>query len=190
MHDVVEQALADSLSAMERTVRANRDILVRGARTLAGCLLAGRKILIFGNGGSAADAQHIAAEFVNRFARERRPLGAVALTTDTSVLTSIANDYDFTQVFAKQVLALGRSGDVAWGISTSGTSGNVVEAMGAARGRGLYTMASTGRNPGAVGQGADLVLAADSDVTARIQECHLFMAHVLCDLAERILYPE
>jgi D-sedoheptulose 7-phosphate isomerase len=145
--------------------------------------------LIFGNGGSAADAQHIAAEFINRFRIERPPLAALALTTDSSVLTSIGNDYQFDLIFDKQVRALGREGDVAWGISTSGNSRNVIEAVQTARRQGLTTIAMTGRG-GRLAVSADLVFSVDSDVAARVQEAHRTLAHLLCELVERILFPE
>jgi D-sedoheptulose 7-phosphate isomerase len=161
----------------------------KGAETLAACVSAGHKILIFGNGGSAADSQHIAAEFVNRFRIERPPLAALALTTDSSILTSIGNDYRFEDVFAKQVAALGRPGDVAWGISTSGNSPNVVAAIAAARGLGLATVGMTGRG-GTLAAGADLVFTVNSDVTARIQETHITIGHILCELVDRILFPQ
>jgi D-sedoheptulose 7-phosphate isomerase len=145
---------------------------------------------MFGNGGSAADAQHIAAEFVNRFQVERPPLAALALTTDTSVLTSIANDYTFTEVFAKQVRALGRPGDVAWGISTSGSSPNVVAALEAARELGLKTLALSGGEGGPVAARAELAIIVPSRNTPRIQEAHITVEHVLCDLVDFLLFPE
>ena len=146
-----------------------------------------RKLLIFGNGGSAADAQHIAAEFVNRFCIERRPLAAIALTTDTSIITSIGNDYHFDQIFAKQLRALGAADDVAIGISTSGNSPNVLAAVTAAREMGLYTIGLTGRG-GRLAETAELVYPVASDITARIQETHITLMHVLCDLVDRILF--
>jgi D-sedoheptulose 7-phosphate isomerase len=170
-------------------VQDNLSRLQQGAAMLAACLAAGRKILIFGNGGSAADAQHIAAEFVNRFRIERPPLAALALTTDSSILTSIGNDTHFDAVFDRQVRALGERGDVAWGLSTSGNSRNVVQATESARRLGLPTIAMTGRN-GRLAACADLVLRVDSEVAARIQEAHRVLAHILCDLVERILFPE
>ena len=149
----------------------------------------GNKVLIFGNGGSASDAQHLAAEFVNRFQIERPPLAAVALTTDTSILTSIGNDYHFDNIFSKQVEALGRPGDVAWGISTSGNSANVVQAVKTAQKLGLKTIGMTGR-AGELAGCVDLVFAVATDVTARIQETHITIGHILCDLVDRKLYPD
>jgi len=189
MEKLVLDILAESLAVKEGFVRQNAGRIVQGAQRLATCLVAGRKILLFGNGGSAADAQHIAAEFVNRFAIERLPLAALALTTDTSVITSIGNDYSFEEVFAKQVLALGVADDVAIGISTSGNSPNVVKALAAARHKGLFTMAWTGRGGGQMAPLADMLFSVDSTVTARIQETQSLLGHLLCDLTERILYP-
>ena len=186
---LIAEILADSLRVKRAAVEANAEALVVAAETVAACLASGRKVLFFGNGGSAADAQHLAAEFVNRFRIERPPLAALALTTDTSILTSIGNDYDFDDVFAKQVLALGAAGDVACGISTSGNSPNVVKAVEAARAKGLRTIGWTGRG-GRLAECSELVLRVDSAVTARIQECHITFGHILCELVDRILFPE
>jgi|UniRef100_A0A7C3SL51 D-sedoheptulose 7-phosphate isomerase len=184
------EAVSDTRRLMERLVSEQGETVVAAARLLADTLQAGGKILLFGNGGSAADAQHLAAEFVNRFQVERPPLAALALTTDTSVLTSIANDYDFVQVFAKQVLALGRPGDVAWGISTSGSSANVVQALEAASGLGLKTLALAGGDGGPVATRADLAIVVPSRNTPRIQEVHIMVGHILCDLVDYLLFPE
>ena len=186
---LIAEILADSLRVKRAAVEANAEALVVAAETVAACLASGRKVLFFGNGGSAADAQHLAAEFVNRFRIERPPLAALALTTDTSILTSIGNDYHFDEIFAKQVLALGAAGDVACGISTSGNSPNVVKAVEAARAKGLRTIGWTGRG-GRLAECSELVLRVDSAVTARIQECHITFGHILCELVDRILFPE
>ncbi|MCG8532303.1 MAG: D-sedoheptulose 7-phosphate isomerase [Desulfovibrionales bacterium] len=151
------------------------------------CLKTGRKILLFGNGGSAADCQHIAAEFVNRFQMERPPLAAIALTCDTSILTSIGNDYSFDDIFLKQVQALGKKGDIALGISTSGNSANVVKAAREAKDKGLFLVGFSGKG-GALNDLCDICFCVDSPVTARIQEVHILLAHILCDLTERILH--
>ncbi|MCX7962247.1 MAG: phosphoheptose isomerase [Burkholderiales bacterium] len=167
--------------------------LAEAARRMARALAAGGKILACGNGGSAADAQHFAAELVNRFERERAPLAALALTTDSSTLTSIANDYAYEQVFEKQVRALGRAGDVLLAISTSGNSPNVLAAMRAARERGLAIVALTGRGGGRMAElvGADDVLVCVPHAqTARIQEVHLLALHCLCDGIDRELFGE
>jgi D-sedoheptulose 7-phosphate isomerase len=165
--------------------------VLTAARLLVEVFQAGGRVLIFGNGGSAADAQHLAAEFVNRFQVERPPLAALALTTDTSILTAVANDYDFKQVFAKQVRALGRPGDLAWGISTSGNSPNVVTGLDAARELGLATLAlSGGDDGGPVAAAASLTLVVPSRNTPRVQEVHITIGHVLCDLVDYLLFPE
>ncbi|MGD9070449.1 MAG: D-sedoheptulose 7-phosphate isomerase [Desulfobacterales bacterium] len=187
MESRILSILAESLAVKDLSVKENLDKLKTGARCLAESLASERKVLIFGNGGSAADAQHIAAEFVNRFGIERPPLAAIALTTDTSILTSIGNDYRFDDIFSKQIRALGKKGDVAWAISTSGNSANVLKGIAAAGEKKMATIAMTGRG-GRLASMADLSLTVMSDSTARIQETHLIMAHILCELVERILF--
>jgi D-sedoheptulose 7-phosphate isomerase len=186
----VREAVAESVTLKNRLAAEQAEDLVAAARMLAQVLKKGGKVLIFGNGGSAADAQHLAAEFVNRFLVERPPLAALALTTDTSILTAVANDYDFREVFAKQVRALGRPGDAAWGISTSGVSPNVVAGLQAARELGLKTLALSGGDGGPVAAQADLALVVPSRHTPRIQEVHITMGHILCDLVDYLLFPE
>ncbi len=183
-------AVAEANLLKERLVAEQAGQVEKAARLLAGTLEGGGKILLFGNGGSAADAQHLAAEFVNRFQIERPPLAALALTTDTSILTSIANDYDFLEVFAKQVQALGRPGDAALGLSTSGNSANVVKALEAARQLGLATLALSGGDGGPVAAAADLAIVVPSRNTPRIQEVHITIGHVLCDLVDFLLFPD
>jgi D-sedoheptulose 7-phosphate isomerase len=148
------------------------------------CLRRGGKILLMGNGGSAADSQHIAAELVGRFQRERKGLAAIALTTDTSLLTSVGNDYGYEHIFARQVEALGRPGDLLIGISTSGNSPNVVRAIEVAKGLGITTVALTGAGGGRLAALCDLTLAVPSSVTARVQEAHILIGHVLCELID------
>jgi len=189
VQDIIINSLKESIAVKEAAIRKNLDLIEKGADRMAECLASGHKILIFGNGGSAADAQHIAAEMVNRFRIDRTPLAAIALTTDTSVITSIGNDYNFDEIFAKQISALGNSDDIAWGISTSGNSENVLRATREAKKIGLFTLAMTGRG-GKLAASADLVLKVDSDDTARIQETHITLAHIFCDLVERILFPQ
>lgn len=184
------EAVAEANLLKNRIVAEQAEQVAAAARLLADTLQRGGKILIFGNGGSAADAQHLAAELVNRFQIERPPLAALALTTDTSVLTSIANDYDFQEVFAKQVRALGRAGDAAVGISTSGRSPNVALGLEAARQLGLKTLALSGGDGGPVAQAADLAIVVPSRNTPRIQEVHITLGHVLCDLVDFLLFPE
>jgi D-sedoheptulose 7-phosphate isomerase len=151
-------------------------------------LRSGGRVLACGNGGSAADAQHFAAELVGRFERERAALAAIALTTDTSILTALANDYAFTRIFARQVEALGRPGDVLLGISTSGASANVLAAFEAAKACGMTTVALTGRDGGAVGAAADIHVNVPAASTARVQEVHRTLLHAVCALIERELY--
>jgi D-sedoheptulose 7-phosphate isomerase len=162
--------------------------IVDAAQLIAECLSGGGKVLLFGNGGSAADAQHLAAELVGRFVLERNPLPGIALTTDSSILTAVGNDYGFDQVFVRQVLALGRPKDVAIGISTSGNSPNVIKAVQAAAGRGLRTIGFAGRDGGALANAVEIAITVPSMNTARIQECHIAVGHVLCELVENELF--
>ena len=165
--------------------------LERAIDLIADALRDGRKLLLFGNGGSAADAQHIAAELVGRFMRERRGLPAIALTTDTSALTAISNDYGFDDVFARQVRALGTRGDVALAISTSGRSPNVLRAVEAAREVGLKVVALTGGDGGALAGKADVTLRVSaSTLSARIQETHILIGHVICELVDQRLFGD
>ncbi len=154
------------------------------AELCAEALQGGHKILVCGNGGSAADAQHIAAEFVGRFHRERVALPAIALTTDTSILTSVGNDYSFDDVFSRQVEGLGNVGDVFWGITTSGNSANVVKAALAAHQKGMKVIASLGKDGGKMARLSDVALVIPSDSTARIQEMHILCAHSICELID------
>lgn len=186
MKQVIQQALAESIEAKEKFFSTHTDLVLDCARAMASTLESGGKILLFGNGGSAADCQHIAAEFVNRFQIERPPLAAIALTCDTSIITSIGNDYSFDDIFLKQIQALGRAGDMAIGISTSGNSPNVVQAAQAAKEMGLTLVGFSGAG-GKLKEICDMTFCVDSTVTARIQEVHILLAHVLCDLTERMV---
>ena len=161
--------------------------IAQAGELLGAALARGGKVLLCGNGGSAADSQHIAAELTGRFIRDRRPLAAVALTTDTSALTSIANDYSFDEVFARQVSAFGARGDCLIGISTSGNSRNVIKAAEAARGIGMRIIGLLGRDGGALRALCDVAIVVPSDSTARIQEAHAFIGHTLCGLIESAL---
>jgi D-sedoheptulose 7-phosphate isomerase len=158
--------------------------IVEAAIVIANCIGNGGKLLFFGNGGSAADAQHLAAEFVGRFVIERRALPAIALTTDSSILTAVGNDYGFDQVFARQIEALGNRNDVAIGISTSGNSPNVLVAMKQARFTQMKTVALVGKDGGALAKDVDVAITVASSNTARIQECHIAIGHLLCELVE------
>jgi D-sedoheptulose 7-phosphate isomerase len=180
---IADAALAAAAKLHER-MRAQAGPTVVAAQALADALKAGGKVVVFGNGGSASDAQHFAAELVGRYMKERAAMPALALTVDTSILTAVANDYSFKQVFVRQVEALGRPGDVAVGISTSGESPNVVAGLKAARERGLKTIALTGRDGGAVGQAAEIHVNVPDQNTARVQEVHRTLLHVMCEVIE------
>jgi len=186
--DLVRRTLSESIALHERVRQADLQPVLDAAAAIAESFRGGGKLLLFGNGGSAADAQHVAAEFVGRFQRERAALAAIALTADTSVLSSIANDYAFERIFARQVEALGRQGDVAFGISTSGRSPNVLAGLTTARERGLKTLALTGGDGGAIGKAAHTHVNVTSDSTARVQEVHRTLLHAICDLVERGLF--
>jgi D-sedoheptulose 7-phosphate isomerase len=162
-------------------------VIFEAASLITDCLKSGGKILLFGNGGSAADAQHVAAELVGRFVRERDGLPAVALTTDSSILTAVGNDYGFDRIFARQVQALGRPGDVVIALSTSGNSPNVLEGVKAAKQGKLKTIGLSGNQGGLLAGQADMTITIPSDSTARIQECHITIGHLLCELVEREL---
>lgn len=180
---VFEKAIAEHLEVI-RQVAEQQSVLEAIAQSMAATLRIGGKILWCGNGGSAADCQHLAAEIVGRFRRERRGLASIALTTDTSILTAVANDYGYEMVFSRQVEALANSGDLLVGISTSGNSKNVVNALEAARARGVVTVAFTGSGGGKLATMADHLLAVASRDTARIQEAHILAGHMLCDWVE------
>ncbi len=182
--------IANSLRVKEDFWAHEGDKILSAAQIITKAFRSGHKLLVFGNGGSAADAQHLAAEFVNRFRLERPPLPAIALTTDTSILTAVANDYDFTEVFVKQVMALGRRGDVALGISTSGHSENVIRALAKAKDLGLFTIGLGGGDGGKLPKVSDLLILVPSSETPRIQEGHLFFIHLICELVEEALFGE
>src|SRR5271156_3769841 len=162
--------------------------VVQAAMQIVKSLRAGGKVMFFGNGGSAADAQHLAAEFTGRYLKERRALPALALHANTSSLTAIGNDYGFEFVFARQLEALGKEGDVAVGISTSGNSPNVLRALEAAKSKTIYTVALTGKTGGKMKQLADCTICIPSDETPRIQECHILTGHLICEIAEEMLF--
>jgi len=183
----IDRIYAETIRLHEAVRRTDQGAVLRVVDLLAGAFRDGRRVLVFGNGGSASDAQHVAAEFVGRFQRERRAVAAIALTTDTSILTAIGNDYAFDRVFARQIEGLGESGDVAIGITTSGGSKNVVQAFAAARARGLTTVALTGRDGGEAGRMADVHLNVPDASTARVQEVHRTVLHVICELVEETL---
>lgn len=189
MKQIIKKCVEDSIQTKQTFFENNIDQIEACAILMAKALEQGKKILLFGNGGSAADCQHIAAEFINRFQMERRPLPGLALTTDTSVITSIGNDYSYDDIFLKQIQALGQKGDIAMGISTSGNSPNVVKAMIEAQKMGLVTIGLSG-SKGKLKEISHTAFCVDCNITARIQEVHILLAHILCDLIERILFDD
>ncbi len=189
----IQSQFEESIAAKQAALPALSQPIEAAVRAMAACLAAGGKVMACGNGGSAADSQHFAAELLNRFEKERAPLAAIALTTDTSTLTSIANDYAYDQVFAKQVAALGRAGDVLLAISTSGNSPNVAAAIQVAQARGVRVVALTGKGGGTIGRqlkSNDIHLCVPADRTARIQEVHLLTLHCLCDGIDALILGE
>ncbi|MGH7771311.1 MAG: D-sedoheptulose-7-phosphate isomerase [Candidatus Binatia bacterium] len=189
MKDAIVKAFEESVQAKKSFLKENLDNLITVIELIAQAFLQGNKLLIFGNGGSAADAQHIAAEFVNRFRIERPPLPALALTTDTSTITSIANDYDYKEIFAKQIKALGKEGDVALAISTSGNAANVLAAIDAGKKLKIITIGLTGGAGGKMAHRVDhLLCVSEAKSTARIQETHILVGHVICEMVDQRLF--
>jgi D-sedoheptulose 7-phosphate isomerase len=180
----VAESLQEGAELRLRVARDHARAIVEAASMITTCLRSGGKLLFFGNGGSAADAQHLAAEFVGRFVAERRALAAIALTTDSSILTAVGNDYGFEQIFARQIAGLARPNDAAIGISTSGNSPNVVAAIQQAKTQGLKTIGLTGKDGGLLAKTVDLAISVSAVNTARIQECHITIGHILCELVE------
>ncbi|MEN3330840.1 MAG: D-sedoheptulose 7-phosphate isomerase [Blastocatellia bacterium] len=190
MIERIQQIALESIATKRTFFDSHADTVARAADVLIKTVRADGKILIFGNGGSAADAQHIAAELVNRLNYDRPPIAAIALTTDTSVLTSVANDAAFANLFERQVRALGRAGDAVIAISTSGNSMNVLKAVKAARALDIKVIALAGRNGGKLAPLADVALVVESDSTQRVQETHITIAHILCELIEDAVRPQ
>ncbi|WP_291323289.1 D-sedoheptulose 7-phosphate isomerase [Desulfonatronospira sp.] len=186
--DIIGRHAQAGIRAREFFFEKNAWELTIIARAIASCLVAGGKVLLCGNGGSAADAQHLAAEFVNRFLLERPPLPAIALTTDSSILTAVSNDYDFAQVFVKQVKALGRSGDILVGISTSGESDNINQALRQAGEMDMLTIGLTGRKGSTMDQYCNMLLAVEVESTPVIQEIHIAAGHVICMLVDHYIF--
>jgi D-sedoheptulose 7-phosphate isomerase len=185
--DLINSSLREGAELRTVVARDCSAAIFEAANVITMCLRARGKLLFFGNGGSAADAQHLAAEFVGRFVRERAGLPAIALTTDSSILTAVGNDYGFDRVFSRQVQTLGRPGDVAIAISTSGNSQNVLKAVKAARNGNLKIIGLSGKDGGLLAKEADLAIIIPSNSTARIQECHIAVGHLLCELVEEDL---
>jgi D-sedoheptulose 7-phosphate isomerase len=186
----IQQIALESIDTKRAFFDSHAEAVARAAQILIAAIQAGGKVLIFGNGGSAADAQHIAAELVNRLNHDRPPIAAIALTTDSSILTSVGNDSTFDELFERQLRALGRAGDVALAISTSGNSPNVLRAVEAARELRIKTIGLAGRNGGRLAGAVDLALVVATESTQRIQETHITIGHILCELIEEALFSE
>ncbi len=190
MNKYVENILQDAVEVHKKFSLDSSTTLVEMSKIIVDCFHNGGKVLICGNGGSAADAQHLAAEFANRFVMERPPLPAIAMTTDTSLLTAIGNDYSYEEIFEKQVKALCNKNDVVWGISTSGNSKNVVRALRAAEKIGAKTIGFSGGAGGEMRGLCDSIIVVDSPVTARIQEIHILSGHIICGLVDEMMFGE
>ncbi|MCX7794608.1 MAG: D-sedoheptulose 7-phosphate isomerase [Thermodesulfovibrionales bacterium] len=188
MKDKIIKAYQDSISVKEAFFRDNIDKIIEVSKVIANAFEHGKKLILFGNGGSATDASHIAAEFVNRFKRERPGLPAIALNTDIAVITSIANDYDYSEIFARQLKSLSDEGDVVIAISTSGNSANVLKAVDVAKKRKLKTVAFTGIKGVKLASKVNYAFVVPSDETPRIQETHITLGHILCQMVEEILF--
>ncbi len=188
MENIILKRFKESSEIKTRFLRENLPKFLDIIKLVSHAFESGNKIFFFGNGGSAADAQHLAAEFVNRYVMERPPLPAMALTTDTSILTSISNDIAFEEIFSKQLRALGKEGDVAIGISTSGSSPNIIKAFEVGKEMGMKRIALTGNNGGAISKMADFSLIVPSTSTPRIQEVHILVGHILCEMVEHSLF--
>jgi D-sedoheptulose 7-phosphate isomerase len=184
MKKKIQKIFEESISVKQEALRNNVDAIALAVKMIVKALKSKRKVIFFGNGGSAADSQHLAAEFIGRFRKERKSLAAIALTTDTSVLTSLSNDFGFDIIFARQLEGLACPGDVAFGISTSGKSTNVIEGMKKAKAMGLKTISLTGSDGGPLARLTDISLIVPSKHTARIQESHICIAHTICELVE------
>ena len=188
MKDAIIHTFEESARIKVKFVKDHADKIVEVVQLIAQAFREGKKVLLFGNGGSACDASHIAAEFVNRFLMERPPLPAIALNTDVAVLTSIGNDYDYSQIFSKQLAALGNEGDVVIALSTSGSSPNVVKAIDVAKKNGMRTIVMTGGSGGKLAPMADHSFIVPSKVTARIQETHITLGHAICQMVDEELF--
>jgi D-sedoheptulose 7-phosphate isomerase len=190
MKQKIRDILQDSISTKERILEKQIDTIYQITLQVISCLKKRGKIFFFGNGGSAADSQHLASEFVGRFQRERDPLPAISLTTDTSIITSLSNDYNFEIIFSRQIEAMGKKGDLAIGITTSGRSKNVILGLKKAREMGLKTIVFTGKGGKNLKNFVDICLAVPSSITARIQEAHITIGHIICELVEKTLFKD
>ena len=188
MENIILKRFKESSDVKTRFLKENLAKLLDVIKLVSHTFESGNKLFFFGNGGSAADAQHMAAEFVNRYIMNRPPLPAIALTTDTSILTSVSNDFAFSEIFAKQLRALGKERDVAIGITTTGNSPNIIKAFEVAKEMGMKTVAFTGNDGGAIGKMVDFSLVVPSTSTPRIQEAHILIGHILCEMVEHSLF--
>ncbi len=188
MENIILKRFKESSEVKTRFLKENLPKLLDVIKLISHTFEGGNKLFFFGNGGSAADAQHMAAEFVNRYIMNRPPLPAIALTTDTSILTSVSNDFTFSEIFAKQLRALGKERDVAIGITTTGNSPNIIKAFEVAKEMGMKTVAFTGGDGGTVGKMVDFPLVVPSSSTPRIQEAHILIGHILCEMVEHSLF--
>lgn len=187
MKNQIKNIFQESIWVKEETLSKNIDELVRVIKEAVVTLKKGRKLMFMGNGGSAADSQHIAAEFIGRFKKERQAMAAIALTTDTSIITAIGNDYGYEKVFARQIEGLGKKGDLVFGLSTSGNSPNIIEGLKQAQRMGIKTVTLTGCSGGKMAKLSDYSLIVPSNDTARIQESHICLSHAMCELVENAL---
>jgi D-sedoheptulose 7-phosphate isomerase len=188
MKNIIEESIKESMRTKESLLKGQVESIEKAARIIIKSLRLGGKVLIFGNGGSASDSQHMAAELVGRFKKERRALAAIALTVNTSILTALGNDYGYDAIFSRQVSALGKKGDVAIGLSTSGNSMNVLNAVKEAKSLDMGTIGLSGCNGGKLGKACDVSIVVNSDDTPRVQESHITIIHILCDLIETELF--
>ena len=189
MKEIIEKIFQDSIKVKQETLKTNVDQIAQAAQIIIEAYKNGKKVIIFGNGGSAADSQHVAAELIGRFQKERKSLSAIALTTDTSAITALGNDYGYEVIFSRQMEGLATPGDVAIGISTSGNSANVIKGIETAKGIGLKTISLTGCQGGKLAPVSDIKIIVPSKNTARIQESHNCILHSICELVEGTLFP-
>lgn len=190
MKELILKYFQESYKTKERFLKESIDTIIEVVHLIATAFKDGKKLILFGNGGSATDASHIAGEFVNRFQKERPGLPAIALNTDMAVITSIANDYEYSQIFSRQLKALGEEGDVVIGISTSGNSTNVLKAIESAKKKGMKTIAFTGMDGGKLSEKVDYAFIVPSNSTPRIQETHITLGHIICQMVEEVLFGE
>ncbi len=186
MNEQIIKDIQDAIGVKQALIKTHVPLIEKAVRLVFDCLRNDHKVIFFGNGGSASDSQHLAAEFVGRYEKERRALAAVALTTDTSILTAVGNDYGFERIFERQLEALGRKGDVVFGISTSGNSKNVLLGIAKAKSLGLTTIGFSGRSGGELKRLVDVSLVIPSDKTSRIQESHIMIGHIICERVDEL----